>query len=81
MGHSGIAVVGGLSRLVEGFSTARIRIGGISSSIKVLVTLLELNFGVLDGLGQILDWFCDSRLQSGLEEEQEGNEDKDVKEQ
>jgi len=80
MGHSGIAVVGGLSRLVQGFSAA-LRIGGISSSIKVLVTLLELNFGVLDGLGQILDWFCDSRLQSGLEEEQEGNEDKDVKEQ
>jgi hypothetical protein len=80
MSHSGVAVVVGLSRCVERFSTDNVSIGGISSSIEILIALLELYFGVLDGLGQILDWFCDSRLQSGLEEEQEGNEDENVEE-
>jgi hypothetical protein len=81
MSHGSIAVVMGLpARCVERFSPDNISIGGISSLIEVLVTLLELYFGVLDGLGEILDWFRDSCLQSGLKEEQEGNEDKDVEE-
>jgi len=79
--HSSVAVVMGLSRCVERFSAVHISIGGISSCVEVLVALLELNFWVLDSLGQILDRFRNPCLQSGLEEEEEGNEDKDVEEQ
>lgn len=82
MRHRCLTGIHRTSRLVERFSAADFGSTCFShTTIKLLVPFLELHFGILDRLRQLLNRSCYSRLQPRFEEEEEGYEDENVEEE